>query len=63
MLKFGNLKFNVKFNWLIKLINLHNNNISVTVTCIDTLQDIITTCKHTHYINCGEIASLNIDSA
>ena len=66
VLKFGNLKFNIKLNLikfkLISLINSHNINISVTVTCSNTLQDIITIYKHTHYINFGEIASLNIDS-
>ena len=36
---------------------------SATVTCSYTLQDIVTLHKYTHYINCGEIASLNIDSA
>ena len=47
MLKFRNLKFNIKFNQLISLINLHNSNISVIVTCSNTLQDIITIYKHT----------------
>ena len=36
---------------------------SVTVTSTNTLQDIITIYKHTHYINHGEIAGPNIDSA
>ena len=58
----GNLKFNVKFNKLFKLINLHNSNISPTVTCSYTLQDIVTLHKYPYYINCGEIASLNIYS-
>ena len=62
MLKFGNLKFIAKFSQLISLLNLHNSNLSVTVTCSNTLQDIITIDKHTHYINCGDIDSLNIDS-
>ena len=57
MLKFGN------FNLMLNLISyLHNSNISVTVTCSNTLQDTITIRKHTNYINCGDIASLNIDS-
>ena len=59
MLKFENIKFNL----LIKLINLHNSNISATVTSTNMLQDIITICKNTHYINHGEITNPNIDSA